>query len=316
MPATRPAMTLRETARLLRRSVRGWVEDDAPSMGAAVAFYTIFSIAPLLLLVIAVASFFFGDEAATGALFAELRSLVGENGALAAQAVIGSAVQHHGDGIGPILLGVAMLAVGATTVFMEIQSDLDRIWKAPPRSGVSGYLRRRLVALGIILGAGFLLTVSLVLSAAISALGTFWQGHLEGWRWAAQGLNLGLWFLVTTGLFAMIYKVLPGRRVGWRDVWVGAAVTSLLFAVGKQLIGLYLGHTATASSYGAAGAFVVLIVWVYYSAQIFLLGAEFTYHYACAHGSLSGGRAGGPPAARGSGSFMSAQDGPAITRHR
>ena len=283
-------MSPRETAQLIRRCVAGWIEDDAPSMGAAIAFYTMLSIAPLMLLVIAVASFFFGNEAASGALFAQLRSLVGENGALAAQAVIGSAVQQNGDGLGPILLGVAITAIGATTVFMEIQSDLNRIWKTPPRSGVSGYLRSRLIALGIILGAGFLLTVSLVLSAAISALGNVWQGHLEGWQWAAQILNLGLWLLITTGLFAMIYKVLPARRVGWHDVWIGAAVTSLLFAIGKQLIGLYLGHTATASSYGAAGAFVVLIVWVYYSAQIFLLGAEFTYHYACEHGSLRAAR--------------------------
>jgi membrane protein len=279
-------LTPRDALDLVKRSASSWLDDDAASIGAAIAFYTILSIAPTMLLVIGVASLFFGEEAASGALMNQLRDLVGDNGAMAMQGILASAEETSGSGLLPVVTGLAVLTIGATTVFMELQSGLNRIWRAVPRTGVTGYLRRRLIAFGVILGAGFLLTVSLLLSTAIALVGTLWSARIGGWEWLMQFFNLAIWFAITTGLFAMIYKVLPNRRIAWQDVWVGAAITSLLFALGKHLIGLYIGRAAVASSYGAAGAFVALIIWVYYSAQIFLLGAEFTYQYARSHGSL------------------------------
>lgn len=279
-------MSPRPALQLVRNALAAWVADRAASMGAAIAFYTILSIAPLLLIVIGVAGFFFGEDVASGALLDEMRELVGPHGAEALQAVLASAQRSEHTGVVAMLAGVGTLALGATTVFMEIQEDLNHIWRAEPRKGLSGYLRRRLIAFGVILGTGFLMTVSLVLSAAVTALGEFWHARFGGVEWPVQLANFALWFGVTTLLFGMIYKLLPYRYIAWRDVWVGAAITSLLFALGRHLIGLYLGHAAVASSYGAAGAFVVFVVWVYFSAQIFLLGAELSYQYARSYGSL------------------------------
>lgn len=278
-------MSPRDLLQLIKQAVISWIDDDAPSMGAAIAFYTILSLAPLLLIVIGVAGFFFGEEAARGALLGELTELIGENGAAAVQATLSSAQSSDGTLLS-LLVGVAALVIGATTVFMELQSDLNRIWRAPPRRGVTGYVRRRLLAFGVIIGVGFLLTVSLVTSTAISALGSYSQQRFGAWEAPMQLLNIAVSFGIITVLFAMIYKLLPAARIAWRDVWVGAAITSLLFAVGKYAIGLYIGRAAFSSSYGAAGAFVVLIIWVYYSSQIFLLGAELTYQYARNFGSL------------------------------
>ena len=271
---------------LIKESVSQWSEDYAPSMGAALAYYTIFSIAPLLVIAIAVAGFFFGQDAASGEIFAQLRGLVGDEGAAAIQGLVKSA-SEPGRGTFAAIAGIVTLLLGATTVFGELQSDLDRIWDAPKpeKAGIWGMLRGRLLSFGMILGIGFLLLVSLIFSAALSALSHFWDAWFTEWEFVLQTVNFVVSFAIITGLFAMIYKLLPRVHIGWKDVWVGAIVTSLLFQIGKLLIGLYLGKSSVASGFGAAGSLVIVLLWVYYSAQIFLLGAEFTKTYAYRHGS-------------------------------
>lgn len=274
---------------LARRTVVRWIDDGATSMGAALAFYSLLSMAPVLLMVITVAGLFFGEDAARGALIDELGTLFGPNGAEAIGAML-AASRDSGDGLPSLAAGLVMIIIGATTVFAELQTDLDRIWRVPPptKRVIGHLLRARLLSFGVILGVGFLLAISLVLTAGITAVGGVWNQWFPGAQVLLQTLNVVLGFAVITTLFALIYKVLPSVTIQWRDVWVGAAVTSLLFSVGKFLIGLYLGTAAISSSYGAAGALVVIIVWVYYSAQIFLLGAEFTHEYAEMRGSRSG----------------------------
>ena len=271
---------------LIKESVSQWSEDYAPSMGAALAYYTIFSIAPLLVIAIAVAGFFFGQDAASGQIFAQLRGLVGDEGATAIQGLVKSA-SSPGKGTFAAIAGIVTLLLGATTVFGELQTDLDRIWDAPKQDdgGLWGLIHSRLLSFGMILGIGFLLLVSLVLSAGVSALSSFWDSWFEDWEFVLQAVNFIVSFGIVTGLFAMIYKVLPRVPIGWKDVWVGAGVTSLLFSIGKLLIGLYLGKSGVASGFGAAGSLVIVLLWVYYSAQIFLLGAEFTKAYAYSHGT-------------------------------
>lgn len=278
---------------LAQHAVAGWSDDNASSMGAAIAYYTMLSLAPLLLIVITIAGLIFGEDAARGALFGQLSELVGDNGAQAIQAILMSSSSLSG-GLFSIAIGAVTLFIGATTVFAELQSDLDRIWKAPvPKgSGIMRFVRKRLLSFGVIIGVGFLLIVSLIASAAIAAVGTLWNHWLMGTAVLLQLLNFVVSFGVITALFALIYKLLPSVRIAWGDVWIGGAATSLMFAIGKFLIGLYLGTAAISSSFGAAGTLVVVIVWVYYSAQIFLLGAEFTYHYALRHGSLAESRTG------------------------
>jgi membrane protein len=274
---------------LIKLSIVSWRKDHAASMGGALAYYTLFSIAPLLLIVIAIAGFFLGPEAARGELFAQLQGLLGDDGAAAVQGLLESASEPE-EGLFATISGVALLLLGATTVFAELQSDLDRIWRveAKPSSGLWGLLRARLLSFGMILVLAFLLLVSLVLSAALSAIGKLWGGWFEGLAVLLEVVNFVFAFTITTGLFAMIYKFLPRAEIPWRDVWIGAAVTAILFAVGKFLIGLYIGRSGIASGFGAAGSFVVLLVWVYYSTQIFLLGAEFTWVYAHERGSRRG----------------------------
>jgi membrane protein len=275
---------------LIKQSVSAWVDDYAPSMGAAIAYYTIFSIAPLLIIVIAVAGFAFGREAVQGQLTAQLSELVGPDGAQAIQGLVASASEPK-QGVIASLIGGVVLLIGATTVFGELQSALDRIWRVPaePKAGgIWKLLRTRLLSFGLVLGLGFLLLVSLVISAALAALGSRWGSAVNGWEPMLQFLNLAVSFALETGLFAMIYKLMPRARIAWHDVWIGAGVTAFLFEVGKLLISLYLGKSSVASGFGAAGSIVVLLVWVYYSAQIFLLGAEFTWVYAHHHGSKVG----------------------------
>jgi len=271
-------MDYRHAWLLARRAVDAWTDDYAPSMGAALSYYALFSIAPLLLIVIGVAGFFFGEEAARGEIFGQIAGLIGAEGARAVEGLLASARKPE-SGLLAMLVGTALLITGASTVFGELQNALDRIWRAPAREATQGWwklIRVRLLSFGMILGIAFLLMVSLVLSAVVSALGRWWGLHV---------LDLALSFALTTVLFAMIYKVMPRVRIAWRDVWVGAAVTAALFALGKWLIGLYIGKSSVTSAFGAAGSLVVLMLWVYYSAQIFLLGAEFTRVYAEAHGS-------------------------------
>jgi membrane protein len=271
----------REAWSLLREAVAAWSDDHASSMGAALAYYTVFSIAPMLVIAIAVAGLVFGAEAARGEIVEQLRGLMGEEGAQAIEALVRSAAKPH-EGIAATAVAVCVLLVGATSVFVELQSALDRIWHAPEktREGLWALLRSRLLSFGMILGLGFLLTVSLVLSAVVSALGKVWGPYLGVWLILAEVLNFVIGLGLVTVLFAMIYKLMPNVPVRWRDVWTGAAVTALLFSIGKVLIGLYIGRSGVTSSFGAAGSLVVLLLWVYYSAQIFLLGAEFTRAYA------------------------------------
>ncbi|NUZ05491.1 YihY/virulence factor BrkB family protein [Piscinibacter koreensis] len=275
---------------LIKQSVNAWIDDYAPSMGAALSYYTMFSIAPLLLIVISVAGLVFGDEAARGEIFAQLGGLMGADAAKGVEGLLAS-VSKPEEGIVATAVGLVVLLIGATTVFGELQDALDRIWRAPVRDksgGIWGLLRARLLSFGMILGIAFLLMVSLVASAALSALGKWWAPLFGGWEVLLQIVNFLVSFVLVTGIFAMIYKIMPRVKVEWRDVWVGAAVTSLMFTIGKFLIGLYIGKSGVASAYGAAGSLVVVLLWVYYSAQVFLLGAEFTWCYAKSHGSLQG----------------------------
>lgn len=272
---------------LLRDTVSAWIDDYAPSMGAALAYYTVFSIAPLLLIVISVAGVVFGAEAARGEVVAQLQGLLGPDGAKTIETML-LAVSEPAASTLTAVLGVFVLLVGATTVFAELQSALDRIWRVPERrktSGILELLRARLLSFGMILGIGFLLVVSLVMSAAISALNRLWGPLFGAEELIGHLLDMIVSLVLITVVFAMIYKIMPRVKVRWPDVWLGAAVTALLFTLGKFLIGLYIGKSGVANGYGAAGSLVVLLLWVYYSAQIFLLGAEFTWQYARRFGS-------------------------------
>ena len=266
---------------IFKDAARAWSEDEASSMGAALAFYALFSMAPLLLLVISVLALIVDAEVAQRLIFDQLAQFLGEQGANAVRGVL-QASKENAHGLIAAAVSFVMLVMGATTVLAELQRDLDRIWryKPPPGRGLWRMLGSRLWAVGLVLAIGFLLLLSLVLSAVVSALGSFWAQHLPGAALLARVLELTVSFLMVTGLFAMIYKILPHARIAWNDVWVGAAMTSVLFGVGKWLIGLYIGRSSVASPFGAAGTLVVVILWVYYSSQVFFLGAEFTRAYA------------------------------------
>lgn len=272
---------------LLKQVTTAWLDDYVPSMGAALAYYTLFSMAPLLLIVISVAGLVFGQDAARGEIEWQLRTLMGESGASAVQALLIS-VDQPAKGAAATLLGLLLLLVGATTVFGELQDALDRIWRVPTRTTSHGWinlLRTRLLSFGMILAIGFLLMVSLVLSAALSTMGRWWSPFFGGWLMVASIVNGIAGFFLVAAVFALIYKVMPRAHVQWRDVWVGAVFTALLFTLGKTLIGAYIGHSGIVSGFGAAGSLVVVLLWVYYSAQIFLIGAEFTWVYANVLGS-------------------------------
>jgi membrane protein len=281
-------------AALFKRSIAAWSDDYAPSMGAALSYYSVFSMAPLLLLVISIAGLVFGQDAARGELFTTLEGLMGAEAAKTLQEMLG-AMSKPSHGLTGTAISIGVLVIGATTVFGELQDALDRIWRAPNRvkaGGLWGLLRSRVLSFGMILGIAFLLMVSLVMTAAVSALGRWWGGFFGEWELLLQVVNFLVGFTLTGAGFAFIYKFMPRVRVQWRDVLWGAAITSLLFSVGKFLIGLYIGKTGVASGFGAAGSIAVIFVWVYYSAQIFLLGAEFTWIYAQTFGSLRNAHAG------------------------
>ena len=257
-------------------------------MGTALAFYTLFSIAPLLLIVFSVAGLLFGEAAARGEIFAQLSQTIGADSAQMVSLILASLNQPRAGLLGT-LFGLLMLLVGATTVFAELQDAMDRIWRVPsraPSSGVWQFIRTRLLSLGMVLGIGFLLMVSLVFSAAMAALGKWWAPWFGDLAMMADLINFALSLAFMGTVFAMIYKWMPRVPVAWRDVWIGAAVTSVLFTLGKALIGLFIGRSGVASVLGAAASLVILLLWVYYSAQIFLLGAEFTCVFARRHGSL------------------------------
>ncbi len=279
-----------------KATVAAWIDDYAPSMGAALSYYTVFSLAPMLLIVISVAGMVFGAEAARGEIFGQLRGLMGADAAKTVESLLTS-VSEPKEGIAATVIGLVLLLVGATSVFGELQDALDRIWRAPARDRSGGFLglvRTRLLSFGMILGIAFLLMVALVLGAATAALGKWWSGAFGSWEVLAQSVNIVLGYAVTTVGFAMIYKLMPRVKVQWRDVWLGAAVTALLFTIGQFLIGLYIGKSGIASGFGAAASLIVIFIWVYYSAQIFLLGAEFTWIYARTFGSKRDMPAGSP----------------------
>ena len=280
-------MNIKQILNLIQATFSAWIDDNASSMGAALAYYTVFSIAPLLLIVISIAGLIFGVEVARGEIIAQLQGLMGKTGALVVQGLLES-VNKPTESVAAAIIGVALLLIGATTVFAELQDDLDRIWRAPKRTvdaGIFGLIRTRILSFGMILGIGFLLIVSLIFSAALAALGKWWEPVFGGFGLLANLVDITLSFLIITLAFAMIYKLMPRMKIAWRDVWIGAVVTAFLFTIGKFLIGFYIGRSGVASGFGAAGSLVVLLVWIYYSAQIFLMGAEFTRIYSYTFGS-------------------------------
>src|SRR4051794_32689637 len=275
--------------KLLKGTVTSFFEDEALSRGAAIAFYTVTSLAPVLLIVIAIAGLAFGHEAAQNAITGQLTSLMGKQTADVLQSAISSA-GGKSSGIWATVIGVVTLLATASGMFGEMQSALNKIWKAKPKSTtVSRLVRARAASLGLVAALGFLLMVSLVVSAGLTAFGNYLNSILPFGSLILSVLNFVVSLALMSVLFAAIYKVLPDRHIAWRDVIVGAVVTALLFSAGKSLIGWYLGSSAIASSYGAAGGLIVLLFWVYYSTQIFLLGAEFTKVYATRHGSKQEG---------------------------
>jgi membrane protein len=271
---------------MLKEAFAGWWNDNVPRMGAALAYYTLIALAPILIVAIAVGGMVFGPEAVRGEIVGQIEGLVGRDGALAVQAMLEGAAKSSSS-IPATIIGVITFFVGATGAFLELQTDLDSIWRVKPRSR-GNFLRdlvmQRMISFGLVLGFAFLLLTSLVVSAALAAVHTYMGNTFPGvvllWATVNAVVSLG----VITLLFAMIYKVLPDVKLAWVDVWVGAVVTAVLFTAGKFLIGLYLGTRSFASTYGAAGSVIVVLVWVYYSSQIILLGAEFTRAYVAQFG--------------------------------
>jgi len=275
---------------LLRETLVEWWRDDALRLGAALSYYTLFSLAPILVVSVAVAGLVFGQEAASGRIVAEMRGLMGPEGARAIQTMIERAAWHPDSSWLAAALGLGTIVLGASGAFGQLQYALNEIWnvEAPPSQGFARLLRTRLVSFSMVLVLGFLLLVALVLSAAISALDELAGGYGEALQPLLSALELVGSFTLITALFAALFKFLPDTEVRWSDVWVGAAVTSLLFVAGKTAIGLYLGNSGVASVYGAASSLAVILVWVYYSAQILFLGAEFTQVFARRRGRAPG----------------------------
>jgi membrane protein len=271
---------LRTAVSVLKATVSAWSEDNVPRLGAALAYYTLFSLAPLLIIVIAVSSLVFGEDAAHGRIASEINGLVGEKGAEAIQAMLQNAGAQKSSGIVATVVGIATLLFGASGVFGELQDALNTIWGVKARSGrgIVDIVRSRFFSFAMVLGIVFLLLVSLVVSAALAALGKFGSGRIP--TTLLHGVDLVVSIGVVAVLFAMIFKIMPDVRIAWRDVWFGAFATSILFTVGKILIGLYLGRSGIGSAFGAAGSLVVVLVWIYYSAQILFIGAELTKAYA------------------------------------
>jgi membrane protein len=278
--------SLKSSFELVKQAASEWIDRDVSRLGAALAFYTLFAIAPLFVIVLAIAGLWFGEEAARRELFSQVSGLVGSEGGEAIQALV-SAANRPKTGAWATVIAVATLFVGATGVFIQLQDALNSIWgvRRKPGRGLRNFIRDRLLSFALIVGIGFLLLVSLVLSAGLSALGKFMSGLLPAQETIWQGINFVISFGVITLLFAIIFKVLPDARIAWRDVWIGAIITALLFNLGKHLLGLYLGRSSVASAYGAAGSLVIVLLWVYYSAQILFFGAKFTQIYANRYGS-------------------------------
>lgn len=277
--------------KLLRTTAVQWNDHNAPRLGAALAYYTVLSIAPLLVVLIAIASFVFGEQASRGQIVWEIQDTVGADGAKAIQSILQNA-HRPASGLLATVLGVITLLLGASAVFGELRDSLNLIWNVDPRqgSGLWGVVKYRFFSFAMVFGIGFLLLVSLVLTALLSSMGKYLSGIYSVPAIALHVGNSVLSLLVITLLFALIFKFVPDTPVQWRDVWMGAAATSILFTLGKFIIGLYLGKASIGSAYGAAGSLVILLVWVYYSAQIFFFGAEFTHVYAVRNGDAKPSR--------------------------
>jgi membrane protein len=274
--------------KMLKDTILAFINDEALSRGAAIAFYTVTSIAPVLLIVIAIAGLALGQDAAQNALTAQLSDLMGQQTAEVLQAAVASAASKS-SGVMATIIGIVTLMVTASGVFGEMQTALNAIWKAKPKgTTVSQLIRARAASLGLVAALGFLLMVSLVVSTGLTAFGNYLDSILPFGKIILTVLNVVVSLMLISFLFAAIYKILPDRDLEWGDVVVGAIVTGILFTIGKSLISWYIGSSAVASSFGAAGALLVLLLWVYYSAQVFLLGAEFTKVYANRHGSTQG----------------------------
>lgn len=280
-------MSLKETISVLKQTFSEWIEDQAPTLGAALAYYTVFSLAPLLIIAISIAGLVFGKEAAQGQIFDQLRGLLGDESGRAMQVMVQNASAKPATGLVATLAGFAMLLFGASGVFGQLQTSLNAIWGVQPKPGrgILGIIRDRILSFGFILVVGFLLLVSLLLTAAIAFVGHRFGDMVPGMEALAQILNSIFSLAVITLLFAMVFKFLPDARIAWHDVWIGAFLTAALFTFGKFGLGLYLGKSGVASSYGAAGSLIVLLLWVYYSSQIVFFGAEFTQVYANRFGS-------------------------------
>lgn len=287
----------RQVVHVMRCAVTEWLAHRASSKGAALAFYTLFSLAPILVLVIAIAGFFYGTEAAQGQLLDELRGLVGKQGAETIQAILAGARNKESGKLATIIATVLLL-VGATSAFAELKDSLDEIWNVPPPKDATWWdtVRTRLLSFGLILTLGLLLMFTLVVSAALSVLekylGGMWHSATIILGWVAWAIS----FLVIAVMFGAIYKLLPRVKLSWHDVTIGALGTAIMFTLGKFVIGLYIGNSGTTNSFGAAGSLIALLLWVYYSAQIFFLGAEFARQYALQMGSLKNKEVPGAPA--------------------
>ncbi|RPI20463.1 MAG: YihY/virulence factor BrkB family protein [Chloroflexota bacterium] len=279
-------MSLKEFWNVLKKSVSEWSEDKAPRLAAALAYYTVFSIPPLLVIVISIAGLALGREAVQSAILGQIAGLIGPESSQAVGEMIASAGQT-GTGTVATIIGVLLLLLGASGVFGQLQDSLNTIWEVEPKpnQGFFGMIRKRFFSFTLVVGIGFLLLVSLVLTAALGAAGDYLVGLFPGFETVMQVINFVVSFLVIMVLFALMFKFVPDAKIAWGDVWLGAAITSLLFTVGRTIIGLYLGNSETASNFGAASSVVIILLWVYYSAQILFFGAEFTQVYANELGS-------------------------------
>ena len=280
---------LRDAKELAKATWNNWNAHNDQMLGASLAYYTVLSLAPLLVLTLALIGVFFSRAAAEGQIVEQLRNLIGTAGAKIIQEMVESAAKLKAGSLASVL-GILVLLYGASSVFNALRDSLNMIWEVRVQtSGWKDMVRNEILSFGLVLGVGFLLLVSLVLSAAISAMGKFVSSVLPVPEPVLHIGNLALTFVVVTLLFAAIYRILPSTVIAWSDVWVGSAVTSLLYSVGKLAIGLYLGKATVGSAYGAAGSLVVLLMWIYYSAQVFFFGAEFTHVFALRHGSRCAG---------------------------
>lgn len=270
---------------LIKATFKDWADDEAPRLGAALAYYTVFSLAPLLLIAIGIAGIVFGEQAVQGQLVGQLGGLLGQQGAQLLQTMIANSAKGGGGWISTIA-GLVLLVVGASGVFGQLQAAMNKIWEVgpDPDAGLRGFVKKRIVAMSMVFSVGLLLIVSLVVSAALSAFSDLLQSRLVGGVFLWQAVNAGVSLGVLMLFFASVFKVMPDADVRWRDVWFGAFVTAVLFSIGKELLMYYLGRSAVAANFGPAAALVALLIWVYYSAQILFLGAEFTQVWARSRG--------------------------------